>query len=678
MSAVPRVLATLPVGPVPAFSAAYAALIDENFDWLSINPATSVKNYGAVGDGTTPDQAAFTACDAANASIYVPAGVYLFTANTVLAHQVILNQGAVLKPASGVTITMNGAVAAGLWQIFDLSAGGSVILNDVGYVQARWFGASPGASASTNVIAINQAITCAKASQNANVMLGPGTLSINGTLNYGTANRGITTIGIYDGSMTQGSVPGVSTLSWTGGALPMIETTQSFHTFHGFNLQNFGTATHGIRGIGGYLWVNRVKFGQPSGSVAFSTASIEIYNGINYDRISLCQFETGPSILVSAGLGTTLLVDQNIFDSTVGSSGSHFDIRGNVGEIMVRENTVNFKVEMPTFIDMTHIGSYAVGAFSVVANEFAGSAGAQLYIARLKNCGMFRLESSWVNTFSDPLNVESPITAINSRVVVRDCAGLDAIRQPLVHTLDSTSFAYVYENSLDLGNTQGVLTADSQSGNYIPALVGVGTVKIQGDRSSPMAPSAYLADITSSGTTEVSIGKPSDSSDPSFMTVGQVFTILFKNSAGSPINAIVWDSPAFTLANPMPAPPLPGNYMSITFIWDGMTARELHREYDPWPTWVPKTATGSLTWGEVRVQADAAAGDITLTMPRADSLKSGFRYLFKKVTAANNVIINSTAGFTIDGAASYTLTAQWSFVEVESDGTQWLIVSTGP
>ena len=44
------------------------------------------------------------------------------------------------------------------------------------------------------------------------------------------------------------------------------------------------------------------------------------------------------------------------------------------------------------------------------------------------------------------------------------------------------------------------------------------------------------------------------------------------------------------------------------------------------------------------------------------------------VTAANTVAINSTAGFTIDGAVSYALSAQWAVVELESDGTQWLVI----
>jgi hypothetical protein len=52
----------------------------------------------------------------------------------------------------------------------------------------------------------------------------------------------------------------------------------------------------------------------------------------------------------------------------------------------------------------------------------------------------------------------------------------------------------------------------------------------------------------------------------------------------------------------------------------------------------------------------------------------GARFLVKKVTAANTVTIKSAGGFTIDGAPSYALTKHWAVVELESDGTQWLVI----
>lgn len=62
----------------------------------------SVKDYGATGDGTTNDIAAFQAALAANDAIYVPAGTYIFNSMLSMGFQktIFMAQGATLKRAS--------------------------------------------------------------------------------------------------------------------------------------------------------------------------------------------------------------------------------------------------------------------------------------------------------------------------------------------------------------------------------------------------------------------------------------------------------------------------------------------------------------------------------------------------------------------------------------------------
>jgi hypothetical protein len=286
----------------------------------------------AMGSGATPDEQAFVDSDTAGGSTYVPAGTYFLGTSTSLENQIAFEQGAILKLANGVTLTLNGDISAGLWQIFDLSAGGSVVLNGVSEVQARWFGAHPTATGAVNSAAINMAIACAKASRNATLVFGPGTLAIDSTLVYAGKNQGMTTIGTSRGSVSQGSVPGNSVLKWIGGAAPMIDVMDTFHTFHGFSLQNNGNgvsvATHGIRcRAGGRQWMDRLYFSCPLGASPFGVTSIEIgsaSSGVNYDRIRLCEFEAGPALKV-LGAGTTLLVEQFMMDSSVGN-GAFVDI----------------------------------------------------------------------------------------------------------------------------------------------------------------------------------------------------------------------------------------------------------------------------------------------------------------------------------------------------------------
>ena len=86
------------------------------------------------------------------------------------------------------------------------------------------------------------------------------------------------------------------------------------------------------------------------------------------------------------------------------------------------------------------------------------------------------------------------------------------------------------------------------------------------------------------------------------------------------------------------------------------------------------TTTGNVVSGDYLIVADAAGGAITMTLPPA-ALVPGRIYAFKRVNSgANAVVIDPNASETIDGAATYTLSAQWNSVTIMSNGTAWFII----
>jgi hypothetical protein len=86
------------------------------------------------------------------------------------------------------------------------------------------------------------------------------------------------------------------------------------------------------------------------------------------------------------------------------------------------------------------------------------------------------------------------------------------------------------------------------------------------------------------------------------------------------------------------------------------------------------TATGNVVSGDYLIIADATAGAITMTLPPA-ALLSGRIYVFKQINSgANAVIVDPSGAETIDGAATYTLSAQWNSVTIMSNGTAWFII----
>lgn len=89
---------------------------------------------------------------------------------------------------------------------------------------------------------------------------------------------------------------------------------------------------------------------------------------------------------------------------------------------------------------------------------------------------------------------------------------------------------------------------------------------------------------------------------------------------------------------------------------------------------VVKTANHTLTGTDSVVLGNAVGGAFTLTLPTAVSI-AGRTYTLKKTdSSGNTVTLATTGGQTIDGAASASLSSQYQYMTVASDGSNWMIV----
>jgi hypothetical protein len=71
------------------------------------------------------------------------------------------------------------------------------------------------------------------------------------------------------------------------------------------------------------------------------------------------------------------------------------------------------------------------------------------------------------------------------------------------------------------------------------------------------------------------------------------------------------------------------------------------------------------------ILADATFGSITITLPLA-ATASGNNYIIKKIdTYATSVIVSANGGQTIEGSSTVTLSTQYAFVRVFSNGSTW-------
>lgn len=97
-------------------------------------------------------------------------------------------------------------------------------------------------------------------------------------------------------------------------------------------------------------------------------------------------------------------------------------------------------------------------------------------------------------------------------------------------------------------------------------------------------------------------------------------------------------------------------------------------------TFGPEAVTTAYTFKDTdtidSLQVDATSGGITIKLPASPTGNQRRRVI--KTDASVNAVTVSGNGSLINGSATFSLSAQYAFIEVEPTGTSWLIVSRYP
>lgn len=89
----------------------------------------------------------------------------------------------------------------------------------------------------------------------------------------------------------------------------------------------------------------------------------------------------------------------------------------------------------------------------------------------------------------------------------------------------------------------------------------------------------------------------------------------------------------------------------------------------------PKTSNYTLLSSDEYIPVNATSGTITISIPSASG-NAGKRWIIVKAdSSTNSVIIKPDGSETINGAATYSLSAQYDFVEIMSNGSEILITA---
>jgi hypothetical protein len=93
--------------------------------------------------------------------------------------------------------------------------------------------------------------------------------------------------------------------------------------------------------------------------------------------------------------------------------------------------------------------------------------------------------------------------------------------------------------------------------------------------------------------------------------------------------------------------------------------------YETMPV-VTKTSTYVMSGNEQVIEGNATGGAFPVDLPAASSV-TGREYLIKKIDSSGNAVtVTANGADTIEGSATVSLSSQWSFSIVISDGTEWI------
>lgn len=87
------------------------------------------------------------------------------------------------------------------------------------------------------------------------------------------------------------------------------------------------------------------------------------------------------------------------------------------------------------------------------------------------------------------------------------------------------------------------------------------------------------------------------------------------------------------------------------------------------------TADTTLDTTHHTVLVDASGGNRTITLPNPTSPTSGRTYYIKRTDSSGNTLTVDAGSANIDGSSTYSLALQYKYVAVQTDGSNWFIIS---
>ncbi len=130
---------------------------------------------------------------------------------------------------------------------------------------------------------------------------------------------------------------------------------------------------------------------------------------------------------------------------------------------------------------------------------------------------------------------------------------------------------------------------------------------------------------------------------------------------------------------------LPGNYTGAQFMVKGSTGNVLINTTTDnskltvngsfATAYVAKTTAYTATISDYTINNDATSAAYQVTLPTAVGITGRIYTLRKSDVSANAVTVGTTSSQTINGSTTYSLATQYKYVQVQSDGANWMVIA---
>lgn len=447
-------------------------------------------------------------------------------------------------------------------------------------ISVKDFGAVGNGIANDTQAIIDAVAACQAASQTS-LYFPTGIYRIENTITL--SGQGIAFVA-ENASPQQGSARPAVTIRWHGGSAAIFDVQSTYWHFYNIAFENFTTATDAfLLTTAQHMLFDRCSFVNGNGATRFSRSVIYCDgNEFGYSVVQNCEIvNPAPRFLdidgaTSNGI-TPVLFYNNVIESNSAGAMTLVYVKNESIDILTFEaNTFNGQANAQlTLVDTTDTPlSETITVLNVYDNEFdivANTATDRLF--RLTNV---RNANFLGNQFAMGGSVTAIANLVNSVVTqftgnhVFSCAGP-------VFSADATSRVYAQANTINLGNTDGIVNDNAATSGMIQMTYGASVV-ILGNLGVGTGHTVFRVDVTNTAGFTLSYEHPGIGGDGYFVR-GQVLSVQVRNTSGGVIPSITLAGGATYWSLSGGAFPIPadGNSRTVTFVWSGSKLVEIGR-----------------------------------------------------------------------------------------------------